>query len=81
MVGAVDEYEDEKTWVMVKDKWLAKSVNAKQHVEVRSQFEVLAVETNKDRKMARTSPEAVGVRCEDGQEREPGGARPGRLVH
>ena len=55
MVGAVDEYEDEKTWVMVKDKWLAKSVNAKQHVEVRSQFEVLAVETNKDQKMTRTS--------------------------
>ena len=47
MVGAVDEYEDEKTWVMVKDKWLAKSVNAKQNVEVRNRFEVLAVETNK----------------------------------
>ena len=55
MVGAVDEYEDEKTWVMVKDKWLAKSVNAKQNVEVRNRFEVLAVETNKDRKMTRTS--------------------------
>ena len=35
MVEAVDEYEGEKTWVMVKDKWLAKSVNAKQNVEVR----------------------------------------------
>ena len=33
MVGAVDEYEDEKTWVMVKDNQLAKSVNAKQNVE------------------------------------------------
>ena len=55
MVGAVDEYEDEKTWVMVKDKRLAKSVNAKQNVEVRNRFEMLAVETNKDRKMTRTS--------------------------
>ena len=53
--GAVDEYEDEKTWVMVKDKRLAKSVNAKQNVEVRNRFEMLAVETNKDRKMTRTS--------------------------
>ena len=55
MVGAVDEYEDEKTWVMVKDNRLAKSVNAKQNVEVRNRFEVLAVETNKDWKMTRTS--------------------------
>ena len=55
MVGTVDEYEDEKTWVMVKDKWLAKSVNAKQNVEVRNWFEVLAFQTNKDRKMTRTS--------------------------
>ena len=43
MVGAVDEYEDEKTWVMVKDTWLAKSVDAKQNVEVRNRFKVLAV--------------------------------------
>ena len=54
-VWMVDEYENEKTWVMVKDKRLAKSVNAKQNVEVRNRFEVLAVETNKDRKMTRTS--------------------------
>ena len=33
MVGAVDEHEDEKTWVMVKDKRLAQSVNAKQNVD------------------------------------------------
>ena len=32
-----------------------KSVNAKQNVEVRNRFEVLAVETNKDPKMTRTS--------------------------
>ena len=51
MVGAVDEHEDEKTRVMVKDNWLAKSVNAKHNVVVRNRFEVLAVRTNKDRKM------------------------------
>ena len=45
MVGAVDEYVDEEPWVMVKDKWLAKGVNAKQDVKVRNLFEMLAVET------------------------------------
>ena len=49
------EYEDEKPWVMVKDMWLAKGVNAKQDVEVSNRFEVLAVETDMNRKMTRTS--------------------------
>ena len=61
MVGAVDEYEDENPWVMVKDKWLAKGVNAKQHVEVRNRFLVLAVETNNDQKMTRTSAIELNV--------------------
>ena len=51
MVGSVDECENENPWVMVKDKWLAKGVNAKQDVEVQNRFEVLAVETDKDRKI------------------------------
>ena len=55
MVGAVDQYEDENPWVMVKDTWLAKGVNAKQDVDVRNRFEVLAVETNKERKSTSTS--------------------------
>ena len=55
MIRAVDEYEDESSWVMVKDKWLAKGVNAKQDVEVRNRFEELAVQTDKDQKMTRTS--------------------------
>ena len=59
MVGAVDEYEDENAWVMVKDEWAAKGFTAKQDVEVQN----------------------VGVRRQDGQERELGGTRPGRLVH
>ena len=50
MVGAVDEYEDENAWVMVKDKWLAKGVNAKQNVEVRDARGRPAV-----RKITRTS--------------------------
>ena len=36
MVGAVDEYEDENAWVIVKDEWLAKGFNAKQDVEVQT---------------------------------------------
>ena len=60
-IGAEDEYEDENPWVMVKDKWLAKSANAKQDVEVRNWFEVLAVETDKDRKMTRTSAIELNV--------------------
>ena len=55
MVGVVDEYEDENPWVMVKETWLAKGVNAKEDVEVRNRFEVLAVETDNNRKMTRTS--------------------------
>ena len=54
MVGAVDEYEDENAWVMVKDEWLATGFNVKQDVEVQNRFEVLMVETGKGRKMSCT---------------------------
>ena len=74
---------------MVKDEWVAKGFTAKQDVEVQKRFGVPVVETDKGWKMTYTcaiefnaagvaKPLASAARM---VKWEPGGTRPGRLVH